>query len=333
MSKQKLVVIGNGMAGARAVEEVLARGGADSSTSSCSATSRTATTTASCCPTSSAARRTPSEIFINPLDWYEENGITLHAGARVVDIDRAARGRRRGQRRPPALRQAADRHRQPRLHSADGRRERHRGQDASRASSASAPSTTATASSRLPRQSRRAAVIGGGLLGLEAARGLLNHGCEVHVVHLAGHLMEMQLDRAGRRDPEGQPWRRWASTSICRKQTTEILGGDTRHRPCIQGRHDARLRHGGGLRRHQAQRRDRHALRADRRARHRGRQPHALGRRPGRLRRRRMRPAPRPRLRPGRAAVGAGEGVRRPHHRARPATPPITAPSSRPSSR
>jgi len=45
-------------------------------------------------------------------------------------------------------------------------------------------------------KSRRAAVIGGGLLGLEAARGLLNHGCEVHVVHLAGHLMEMQSMRS-----------------------------------------------------------------------------------------------------------------------------------------
>jgi nitrite reductase (NADH) large subunit len=47
------------------------------------------------------------------------------------------------------------------------------------------------------KQSRRAAVIGGGLLGLEAARGLLNHGCEVHVVHLLGHLMETQLDPTG----------------------------------------------------------------------------------------------------------------------------------------
>src|SRR6185437_9358512 len=41
---------------------------------------------------------------------------------------------------------------------------------------------------------RRAAVIGGGLLGLEAARGLLNYGVEVHVVHLGTHLMEAQLD-------------------------------------------------------------------------------------------------------------------------------------------
>ena len=47
------------------------------------------------------------------------------------------------------------------------------------------------------KQAKRVAVIGGGLLGLEAARGLLNHGCEVHVVHLAKHLMEAQLDAEG----------------------------------------------------------------------------------------------------------------------------------------
>ncbi|MEX1143130.1 MAG: nitrite reductase large subunit NirB [Thermoleophilaceae bacterium] len=43
---------------------------------------------------------------------------------------------------------------------------------------------------------RRAAVIGGGLLGLEAAYGLATHGCPVSVVHLMGHLMERQLDEA-----------------------------------------------------------------------------------------------------------------------------------------
>ncbi len=47
------------------------------------------------------------------------------------------------------------------------------------------------------KKAKRAAVIGGGLLGLEAARGLLNHGCEVHVIHLGTHLMEAQLDAAG----------------------------------------------------------------------------------------------------------------------------------------
>src|SRR5262249_25263144 len=43
----------------------------------------------------------------------------------------------------------------------------------------------------------RAVVIGGGLLGLEAARGLLSHGLEVTVVEVAPHLMIQQLDLAG----------------------------------------------------------------------------------------------------------------------------------------
>jgi ferredoxin-nitrate reductase len=44
---------------------------------------------------------------------------------------------------------------------------------------------------------RRAVVIGGGLLGLEAARGLQARGLRVTVVHLAEHLMEQQLDPLG----------------------------------------------------------------------------------------------------------------------------------------
>jgi assimilatory nitrate reductase electron transfer subunit len=43
---------------------------------------------------------------------------------------------------------------------------------------------------------RTALVLGGGLLGLEAARGLAARGLDVRVVHLAGHLMDRQLDPA-----------------------------------------------------------------------------------------------------------------------------------------
>ncbi|MNV08036.1 Nitrite reductase [NAD(P)H] [compost metagenome] len=46
---------------------------------------------------------------------------------------------------------------------------------------------------------RKAAVIGGGLLGLEAARGLLNQGMEVDVVHNSPYLMNRQLDRTAAR--------------------------------------------------------------------------------------------------------------------------------------
>jgi assimilatory nitrate reductase electron transfer subunit len=47
------------------------------------------------------------------------------------------------------------------------------------------------------KRSRRAIVVGGGLLGLEAARGLLQHGLRVDVVHGMDHLMDVQLDGPG----------------------------------------------------------------------------------------------------------------------------------------
>ena len=52
-------------------------------------------------------------------------------------------------------------------------------------------------------------MIGGGLLGLEAARGLLNLGAEVHVVHLMPHLMEVQLDAPAGACSNAR-WKRWA---------------------------------------------------------------------------------------------------------------------------
>lgn len=47
------------------------------------------------------------------------------------------------------------------------------------------------------RRARTAVVVGGGLLGLEAARGLLRHGLRVEIVHGSAHLMEQQLDPLG----------------------------------------------------------------------------------------------------------------------------------------
>src|SRR5207247_4434338 len=74
-------------------------------------------------------------------------------------------------------------------------------------------------------RARRAAVIGGGLLGLEAARGLLNRGLEVHVIHLMSHLMDAQLDA-----PAGAILQRQLETAgfqVHLETTTDaILGGD-----------------------------------------------------------------------------------------------------------
>lgn len=72
-------------------------------------------------------------------------------------------------------------------------------------------------------QYKRAAVIGGGLLGLEAARGLLNLGMEVDVIHIADYLMERQLDRtAGKLLQE--ELEKQGMNFLLEKQTTKILG-------------------------------------------------------------------------------------------------------------
>src|ERR1700749_2585329 len=91
MTKERLVVIGNGMAGARTVEEILARGGAD----------RFEITMVGDEPYGNYNRimlsnvmngsQDPSEIFLNSLPWYEENGIELLAGKRADRIDRFAK--------------------------------------------------------------------------------------------------------------------------------------------------------------------------------------------------------------------------------------------------
>ena len=195
MSKQKLVVVGNGMAGARAVEEVLARG-RDRFDIVMFGEEPYGNYNRILLSSILSGAQDISEIFINPLEWYEENHIKLHAGARVGEIDRSARI----------------------VVSENGISERF---DKLLIATGSRVFIPPMAGVNLPdgrikpglfgfrtiddcnaivlkaKQSRRAAVIGGGLLGLEAARGLLNHGCEVHVVHLAGHLMEMQLDPTG----------------------------------------------------------------------------------------------------------------------------------------
>jgi nitrite reductase (NADH) large subunit len=66
-------------------------------------------------------------------------------------------------------------------------------------------------------KSRRAVVLGGGLLGLEAARGLINYGCQVHVVHLASQLMEAQLDETAAPCCKAR-WKTWGCAFIWRNR-------------------------------------------------------------------------------------------------------------------
>ncbi len=194
--KQKLVVIGNGMAGARTVEEILARGGGEQFDITMFGDEPYGNYNRILLSNVLNGTQDPSDIFLNPLEWYTENNVTLHAPARVTQIDRARKE----------------------VFSDDGQVTAY---DKLLIATGSRPFVPPMDGLKTPEGSdkhgvfvfrtiddchkiagyankcRTAAVIGGGLLGLEAARGLLNYGVEVNVIHLAPWLMNNQLDAAG----------------------------------------------------------------------------------------------------------------------------------------
>ena len=111
--KQKLVVIGNGMAGARTVEEILARGGGEQFEITMFGDEPYGNYNRILLSNVLNGTQDPSDIFLNPLEWYTENNVTLHAPARVTHIDRARKGDSQRRRASHGLRQAADRDREP----------------------------------------------------------------------------------------------------------------------------------------------------------------------------------------------------------------------------
>ncbi|PRB44931.1 hypothetical protein CQ020_02160 [Arthrobacter sp. MYb23] len=86
--KRRLVVIGNGMAGARAVEEILARGGADLFDITVFGDESYGNYHRSRLGLVLSGEENEADILLNSLHWYQENTITLHAGVRVERIDK-----------------------------------------------------------------------------------------------------------------------------------------------------------------------------------------------------------------------------------------------------
>jgi nitrite reductase (NADH) large subunit len=185
-AKQKLVVIGNGMAGMRTVEEILQRAPGMFEITVFGAEPHPNYDRIMLSPLL-AGDKDFEQIVINPLAWYEENGIELIAGEHVDWIDRAeriARGHNGTTRAYDKLLIATGSN--PIALPLPG---------ASRPgvmtfrSKADVDEMLAVAG-----PGKKAVVIGGGLLGLEAAHGLNLRGMEVAVVHLMPTLMERQLD-------------------------------------------------------------------------------------------------------------------------------------------
>lgn len=192
----RLVVVGNGMVGARVVEELLARR-AGAWEIAMFGDEPYGNYNRILLSSVLAGSHREQDIVINPMSWYAEHGVRLHAGVRATAIDRARRvviGDGGVEEPYDALVLATGS--TPFIPAVDGLRTL----DGGLVPGVFAFRTLDDTRAMLDHAARvrSAAVIGGGLLGLEAARGLLERGLTVHVVHLMPHLMEQQLDpRAG----------------------------------------------------------------------------------------------------------------------------------------
>ncbi|UVF21739.1 nitrite reductase large subunit NirB [Microvirga terrae] len=183
---KKLVVIGNGMAAGRVLEELFERVPGAYEVTIFGAEPRVNYNRIMLSPVLSG-EKTYEDILIHDEAWYEAHRITLHRGKPVVEIDRVAK----------------------RVIAADGTAAEY---DQLIVATGSMPFVVPIPGAALPgvvtyrdlddvekmlvtaQGGGRAIVIGGGLLGLEAAAGLKAQGMEVTVLHLMPTLMERQLD-------------------------------------------------------------------------------------------------------------------------------------------
>ena len=186
-ARQSLVVIGNGMAGMRTVEELLKLAPDMYDITVFGAEPHGNYNRILLSPVLAGEKKI-EDIMLHTREWYVENGITLHAGDPVVHIDR----KRRYVRSASGVEVWYDR-----LLLATG----------------STPFIIPVPGHKLPgvlgfrdindvdamleaaKSGGHAVVIGGGLLGLEAANGLLRRGMKVTVVHVTDSLMNQQLDK------------------------------------------------------------------------------------------------------------------------------------------
>ncbi|WP_424767506.1 nitrite reductase large subunit NirB [Paenibacillus sp. sgz302251] len=189
--RRKLVLIGNGMAGVRAVEHLL-KLSPESYDITIFGAEPHPNYNRIMLSSVLAGGADMQEIVINDWDWYKENNITLHTGHKVTKIDTERK----------------------KVSSHLGIEVNY---DAIIIATGSNPFMLPLPGADkegviafrdihdcevmidASKKYKKAVVIGGGLLGLEAARGLLHLGMEVNVVHIHSYLMERQLDEAASR--------------------------------------------------------------------------------------------------------------------------------------
>jgi nitrite reductase (NADH) large subunit len=188
MKKPKLVMVGNGMAGVRTLEELL-KIAPDKYDITVFGAEPYANYNRIMLSPVLAGEQTIRDIMLNDVEWYAQHGITLYLGKNITAVDRNRR---------VVIAQDGAANEYDRLLLATGSNpfmlpvpgKELKGVISYR--DIQDTNTMITAAQTY----RHAVVIGGGLLGLEAANGLTLRGMDVTVVHLPEWLMERQLDPA-----------------------------------------------------------------------------------------------------------------------------------------
>jgi NAD(P)H-dependent nitrite reductase small subunit len=185
---RRLVVIGNGMAGMKVVEDLLQIAPAAYEVTVFGAEPHPNYNRILLSPVL-AGEKTVKDIVLNPFEWYQEKGVKLHVNDPVVAIDR---------RRKTVTAKSGTVVSYDRLLLATGSNPIVLPIPGKDLAGVVTFRDLQDVDSMLQaaRTHKKAVVIGGGLLGLEAANGLMKQGMDVTVVHLLDTLMERQLDRA-----------------------------------------------------------------------------------------------------------------------------------------
>lgn len=216
--KKKLVLIGNGMAGVNAIEQLL-KLAPDKYEITVFGSEPHPNYNRILLSSVLAGDATIQDIVINDMDWYRDNGITLHTSQTVTHIDtemkRVTTDKGLTANYDDLIIATGSLPFMLPLPGADKE-----GVIAFR------DIQDCESMIHAAKQYKHAVVIGGGLLGLEAARGLLNLNMEVSVVHIFKHLMERQLDATAsdmlRSELESQ------GMNFLLEQNTDSILGDER---------------------------------------------------------------------------------------------------------
>jgi nitrite reductase (NADH) large subunit len=221
MKKAQLVMVGNGMAGVRTLEELL-KIAPDLYDITVFGSEPHPNYNRILLSPVLAGEQTLDEIVLNDWAWYTEHGVTLHAGKTVTEVDRVKRIVRASDGQGGVIEAPYDR-----LIMATGSNPFMLPIPGKDLAGVLAYRDIADTQAMIDAATKykHAVVIGGGLLGLEAANGLMKRGMTVSVVHVAPWLMERQLDDVAGKLLQASLEQRGMKFLIG-AQTQELVGND-----------------------------------------------------------------------------------------------------------